>query len=121
MANPLNNEKEIYEKIKKEGLRVPPEIWELLNHHLRNDTQVVMFGAEDVRRCLLELVQSLIATQAQGKQLSADDLAGSLQELVNLCDSVLIRGRCIERFLARLNEATHQENLAGFIEKHDDK
>lgn len=37
MANPLQNEKELYEKIKKEKLTIPVPILELLKHHLGND------------------------------------------------------------------------------------
>jgi hypothetical protein len=117
MANPLTNEKEIYEKIEKEGLRIPQEIQELLNHHLRNDTQVIMFGAADLRHCLIELIQTLTALQSKQKPISADDLAGALQELVTICDSVLIRSHCIRRLLVKLHEATHQESLVGLKTK----
>lgn len=41
MANPLSNEKEIYEKIKKEKLTIPQPIWELLSHHLGNDLYAI--------------------------------------------------------------------------------
>lgn len=41
MANPLNNEKELFEKIKKEKLSIPPPIWELLTHHIGNDIYAI--------------------------------------------------------------------------------
>ncbi|MBI5049592.1 MAG: hypothetical protein HZC11_01635 [Nitrospirae bacterium] len=41
MCNPLNNEKEIYEKITKERLAVPSAIWQLLDHHLGNDLYII--------------------------------------------------------------------------------
>ena len=41
MSNPLNNEKEVYEKIVKEKLVIPSVIWQLLDHHLRNDLNVI--------------------------------------------------------------------------------
>ncbi|MBI5421309.1 MAG: hypothetical protein HZA35_03295 [Parcubacteria group bacterium] len=41
MCNPLDNEKEIYEKISKEKLVVPSVIWQLLDHHLGNDIYVI--------------------------------------------------------------------------------
>jgi len=41
MANPLSNEKEIYEKIAKEKLKIPSAIWELLEHHLGNDLYAI--------------------------------------------------------------------------------
>jgi len=41
MANPLSNEQEIYERIKKENITVHPLVWELLDHHIRNDLHVI--------------------------------------------------------------------------------
>ncbi|MDP2941735.1 MAG: hypothetical protein Q8N85_05770 [Candidatus Omnitrophota bacterium] len=41
MANPLPNEKEVYEKIEKEKLTIPSPIWELLTHHLGNDLHAI--------------------------------------------------------------------------------
>jgi len=41
MCNPLNNERGIYEKIAKEKLAIPAIVWELLDHHLRNDLNVI--------------------------------------------------------------------------------
>lgn len=45
MANPLPEEKELYEKIKKEKLSIPKTIWELINHHIGNDLNVVFIIA----------------------------------------------------------------------------
>ena len=41
MANPLSNEQEIYERIKKENITVHPLVWELLDHHIRNDLHII--------------------------------------------------------------------------------
>jgi hypothetical protein len=41
MANPLSNEKELYERIQKEKLSIPSIIWELLEHHLGNDVYAI--------------------------------------------------------------------------------
>lgn len=41
MANPLPNEQEIYEKIKKENLTIAPIIWQLINHHINNDLYAI--------------------------------------------------------------------------------
>jgi hypothetical protein len=109
MANPLNNEKEIWQKIKAEARPLSPLVWEVLRHHLSNDTQISVYAGEDLRCCLLELVQTLVTLQAQGKTTSADDLIGSLQELVTVCDRVIIHGRSVRCFLAKLSEATHQQ------------
>jgi len=41
MANPLSNEKEIYEKIEKEELNIPLEVWKLMEHHINNDIYMI--------------------------------------------------------------------------------
>jgi len=41
MANPLPNEQEIFEKIKKENITIHPLIWELINHHIGNDLYMI--------------------------------------------------------------------------------
>ena len=41
MANPLSNEKEIYERIEKKKLTVPQPIWELIDHHIGNDVYMI--------------------------------------------------------------------------------
>jgi len=41
MANPLSNEKELYEKIEKEKLSIPSPIWDLMEHHLGNDVYAI--------------------------------------------------------------------------------
>lgn len=41
MANPLPNEKELYEKIEKEKISIPPDFWDLLEHHLGNDIYAI--------------------------------------------------------------------------------
>ncbi|RKY31375.1 MAG: hypothetical protein DRP74_05055 [Candidatus Omnitrophota bacterium] len=41
MANPLPNERQIYEKIEKQNIIIPPLVWELINHHIRNDLYMI--------------------------------------------------------------------------------
>jgi len=41
MANPLKNEQEIYDTIRKEHISVHPLVWELIDHHVRNDLNIV--------------------------------------------------------------------------------
>lgn len=41
MANPLPNEQEIYEKIKKEHIIIHPLIWQLIDHHIGNDLYTI--------------------------------------------------------------------------------
>ena len=44
MANPLPDEEAIYEMIKKEKITIPPKVWELINHHIRNDLNRISTG-----------------------------------------------------------------------------
>jgi len=41
MANPLPNEKEIYEQIKSEGITVDSGIWDLIYHHVGDDITAI--------------------------------------------------------------------------------
>ena len=41
MANPLPNEQEICERIKKENLTIHPLIWQLIEHHINNDLHMI--------------------------------------------------------------------------------
>lgn len=41
MSNPLPNEQEIYEKIKKEDIAIHPLLWELIDHHINNDLYMI--------------------------------------------------------------------------------
>ena len=41
MANPLPEEQEIYERIKKENILIHPLVWELISHHIRNELYMI--------------------------------------------------------------------------------
>lgn len=41
MANPMSNEAEIYEKIKKEKVTIHPLVWQLIDHHINNDLYMI--------------------------------------------------------------------------------
>ena len=41
MANPLRDQDRIYKRIEEECLRIDPEVWALINHHLRNDLSYI--------------------------------------------------------------------------------
>lgn len=43
MANPLTNEAELYERVKKENIKVHPLVWELIDHNIGNDIQIIQF------------------------------------------------------------------------------
>ncbi|MFA5276746.1 MAG: hypothetical protein WC417_07655 [Candidatus Omnitrophota bacterium] len=43
MANPLPNEKELYERIKEENISILPDIWDLLYHRIGDDITAINF------------------------------------------------------------------------------
>lgn len=83
MANPLQEEKELYEKIEKEKLSIPQVIWQLMDHHLGNEVYAV----------------SLIA----GTYVTGED-----KEPIPIQDGEKIIKHCeeIRLFLKKLREAT---------------
>jgi len=84
MANPLPEEQEIYERIKKENIIIHPLIWELINHHIRNE---------------LHMINLIIgSTVLDGEILSEED-AGK----------VLKHSKAIQEFLDELFKATDKE------------
>lgn len=46
MANPLTNEDELYEAIKREKIEIHPIVWELLTHHIGNDLTVITMALQ---------------------------------------------------------------------------
>ena len=41
MALPLRNEDKLYDDLKRDKVKVDSRIWELINHHVRNDLNLV--------------------------------------------------------------------------------
>ena len=81
MANPLPNEQEIYEKIKKENITIHPVIWELIDHHIGNGLYMI------------NLI--LGSTVLDGEPLSEEDAR-----------KILKHSKEIDGFLDKLAEAT---------------
>lgn len=81
MANPLPNEQEIYEKIKKENITIHPAIWELIDHHIGNGLYMI------------NLI--LGSTVLDGEPLSEEDAR-----------KILKHSKEINGFLDKLAEAT---------------
>jgi len=48
MANPLKDEGKIYERIKQEGITIHPILWELMNHHVKNDLNYISLVLCDI-------------------------------------------------------------------------
>ena len=77
MANPLPNEDELYEKIKKENITIHPIIWELLSHHIGNDLAMVTMPLE----MMLDKSYPIPLTPEKAK--SVLEHAMSINELIN--------------------------------------
>ena len=86
MANPLPNEKEIYEKIQKDKLAVPAEVWELISHHIGNDISAI----------------SLIVGSHVFGDGSEDIPAEHGKKVLAHCEQIKL-------FLNRLKKATHKD------------
>ncbi|MEW5896031.1 MAG: hypothetical protein AB1650_09805 [Candidatus Omnitrophota bacterium] len=81
MANPFSNEKDLYEKIRRENITVPPLVWDAMYHYLGDYVSAISFialisieknepiGIEDGKRILdytrkiIETVRRILHTQ----------------------------------------------------------
>jgi len=48
MANPVPCENQIMERIEKEKLTIPKPVWEVLSHHLGNDTLIIYLAGQSM-------------------------------------------------------------------------
>lgn len=85
MANPLSDEAQIYEKIKKENIRVHPLVWQLIDHYIGNDVQAMQF-------------------------IAGSYVVGDSPEVIPPGDGKKLLARCdeIRKFLRKLKEATRE-------------
>ena len=85
MANPMPNEAEIYEKIKKEKVGIHPLVWQLIDHHINND---------------LYMINLIIgSTTMDGQPLSGEN-----------ADKILNHTKAIADFLSKLESATEKKS-----------
>ena len=86
MANPLSDEAEIYEKIRKENIKVHPLVWQLIDHYIGNDLHAMQFIA--------------------GSYVVSDKPQAIPSE-----DGKKLLGRCdeIRKFLRKLKDATKRD------------
>jgi len=86
MANPLPNEDQIYEKIKKDNAIIHPLIWQLIDHHINNDLYAI------------NLI--LGSTVLDGESLSEEN-----------AKKIIRHSKDIKEFLEKLKEATKQKDV----------
>ncbi len=86
MANPLPNEKELFDKIINEKIVVDDVVWELLNHHIGNDLYAI--------------------SMAVGSHITGED-----KEPVPVGDAekILEHVYALDRFVDKLREATKRK------------
>ena len=78
MANPLNNEKELFDRIKTEGITIAPDIWNFLYNHIGDDITAINLLCQ----YHLDNGQSISPTEAEKLVIYATD-AGNI--INNLC------------------------------------
>ena len=78
MANPLNNEKELFEKIEAEKITIAPQVWKFIYHHIGDDVTAINLICE---YCAAH-AQSIPQNEAEKIVIYATD-AGNI--INNLC------------------------------------
>lgn len=108
MANPLKDEEQLYEDLKKRGVVLDPVVWELLNHHIRNDLMVISMAISSLLftpRWILQTTSFMIKlfhklTFQQGSPPKG---------LIEICNITLQRTKSIDTFLKKLKSHTAAE------------
>jgi len=87
MARPLPQESLIYERLKQQNVQVDAQVWEILEHHIRND---------------LFLIEMVIETSFyDSTPVKERDMKMAIERVKNIVGVI-----------SRLKEATTRENLA---------
>lgn len=105
MANPLGNEKEIYKKIKDEDIVVHPVVWELVNHHVRNDLYLVSIAAGSLRAIPVWILKAASFFIRFLYKVSFQP-GPPPESLIKICDVSLKRVKEVDIFLKKLRELT---------------
>lgn len=85
MANPMPNEAETYDKIKKEKVTIHPLVWQLIDHHINND---------------LYMINLIIgSTTVDGQPLSGEN-----------ANKILNHTKAISDFLRKLESVTEKKS-----------
>lgn len=103
MANPLPEEGKIYEKIKKENIRLNPLLWELISHHIRNDIYLISLSIDSLRTHPLWILK--FASFMIKFLYKITFHRGKPSDLIETCDNSLKGIKEIDEFLKKLREA----------------
>ena len=105
MANPMYDEQELWERIEKENITMHPVLWELIDHHLRNNLNFISIPVgvlSMVPAWILKAASFVIRFlyKASGQRGSPP------QSLVKTCN-VCVKGfKESDKFLKKLKAAT---------------
>ncbi len=107
MANPLPQEEKLYEKIAQENISIHPLVWELIDHHIRNDLQVIAVAISNILllpNWFIRLINSLIKLFYK-----LTFQKGTPPDIKRSSDKALERIKKIDSFLRKLKKETLAE------------
>jgi len=105
MANPLRDEELIYKRIEEEGLKVDPDLWTLINHHVRNDLSYISCWIGILRMTPDWILND--ATERMKKLFEESGEKGSPPpDLSATFDETLARVQSVNEFLLKLRDLT---------------
>lgn len=105
MANSFRDEDKIYKRIKEEGLRIDPDLWTLINHHVRNDLSYISSWIGFLRMTPDWILKD--ATERMKKLFEESGERGSPPpDLTATFDETLARVQSINKYLLVLRDLT---------------
>ena len=108
MTNPLKNEDQIYKRIEDENLKVHPVIWELINHHVRNELtkiNIALWGLYLIPKWILKIASFLIKSLYK----VSFQPGNPPHDLETICSTGLKGVKDAGAFLKKLRQATYKE------------
>jgi len=105
MANPLIDEEKMYVKIKEAGIIVHPVVWELINHHVRNDLYLVSIAAGSLR-AIPEWILKAASFFIKFLYKVSFQPGPPPESLIRICDVSLKRVKEVDVFLKKLRQLT---------------
>jgi hypothetical protein len=88
--NPLINEDKIWEKIKNENIAIDHDIWELINHYMRNALGMISSGWQEIgfNPAWVVRAQSLVMTVLSKMALSQGASPEELNAMVQIMQEI---------------------------------
>ena len=108
MANPMPGEEQIYERIKRDNVKVDYEVWELLNHHIRNDTNAIAMALGTLRTIPPWILKAASMVMFILHKITFQRGEPPL-DLIKTCDVSLKRVKNVGVFLKKMRDMTVEE------------